>query len=66
MSLLEMGAGEAGYRAAVDSISRDGADAVIVVESPELFQNAALIAKLVGDAKLPAIFFILKPSKPEA
>ena len=57
MSLLEMGAGEAGYRAAVDSISRDGADAVIVVELPELFQNAALIAKLVGDAKLPAIFF---------
>ena len=57
VSLLEMGAGEAGYRAAVDSISRDGADAVIVVESPELFQNAALIAKLVGDAKLPAIFF---------
>ena len=28
----------------------------LVVESPELFQNAALIAKLVGDAKLPAIF----------
>ena len=57
VSLLEMGAGEAGYRAAVDSISRDGADAVIVVESPELFQNAGLIAKLVGDARLPAIFF---------
>ena len=29
----------------------------MVVDSPELFQNAALIAKLVGDAKLPAIFF---------
>jgi putative ABC transport system substrate-binding protein len=56
VSLLEMGTGEAGYRAAVESISRDGADAVMVVESPELFQNAALIAKLVGDAKLPAIF----------
>ena len=61
VSLLEMGTSEAGYRAAVESISRDGADAVMVVELPELFQNAALIAKLVGDAKLPAIF-----SYPEA
>jgi putative ABC transport system substrate-binding protein len=56
VSLLEMGTSEAGYQAAVDSISRDGAHAVMVVESPELFQNAALIAKLVGAAKLPAIF----------
>ena len=56
VSLLEMGTSEAGYRAAVESISRDGAQAVMVVESPELFQNAALIAKLVGAAKLPAIF----------
>ena len=56
VSLLEMGTSEAGYRAAVESISRDGADAVMVEGSPELFQNAALIAKLVGDAKLPAIF----------
>jgi putative ABC transport system substrate-binding protein len=56
VSLLEMGTSEAGFRAAVESISRDGADAVMVVESPELFQNAPLIAKLVGDAKLPAIF----------
>jgi putative ABC transport system substrate-binding protein len=57
VSLLEIGTSEAGYRAAVESISRDGANAVMVVDSPELFQNAALLAKLVGDAKLPAIFF---------
>jgi putative ABC transport system substrate-binding protein len=56
VSQLEIGTSEAGYRAAVESISRDGADAVLVTESPELFQNAALIAKLVGDAKLPGIF----------
>ena len=56
MSLLEIGTGEAGYRAAVESISRDGADAVMVVESPEFFQKGTLIAKLLGDAKLPAIF----------
>ena len=66
VSLLEIATSEAGYRAAVESISRDGADAVLVVESPELFQNASLIAKLVGDAKLPAIFFILKLSRPGA
>jgi putative tryptophan/tyrosine transport system substrate-binding protein len=56
VSLLEIGTSEAGYRAAVESISRDGANAVLVLESPELFQNGVLIAKLVGDAKLPAIF----------
>ena len=56
VSLLEMGTSEAGYRAAVESISRDGANAVMVLESPEVFQNGILIAKLVGDAKLPAIF----------
>jgi putative ABC transport system substrate-binding protein len=56
VSLVEIGASEADYRAAAESIARDGANAVIVVQSPETFQNAALIAKLLGDAKLPAIF----------
>ena len=56
MSLVEIGASEAAYRAAVESISRDGANAVIVESSPETFQNTTLIAKLLGDAKLPAIF----------
>jgi putative ABC transport system substrate-binding protein len=57
VALVEFGASEADYRAAIESISRDGANAVMVVDSPELFQNGTLIAKLVGDAKLPAIFF---------
>ncbi|MBT1515769.1 ABC transporter substrate-binding protein [Bradyrhizobium sp. SRL28] len=56
VSLVEFGASEADYRAAVESISRDGANAVMVVPSPETFQNSTLIAKLLGDAKLPAIF----------
>src|SRR5712664_277120 len=56
VSLLEFGTSEAGYRAAIESISRDGANAVMVVDSPETFQNGTLIAKLLGDAKLPAIF----------
>jgi putative ABC transport system substrate-binding protein len=54
VSLLEIGTSEAGYRAAVAGISRDGANAVMVVESPETFQNGILIARLVGEAKLPA------------
>ena len=57
VALVEFGASEADYRAAIESISRDGANAVMVVDSPELFQNGALVAKLVSDAKLPAIFF---------
>jgi putative ABC transport system substrate-binding protein len=55
-SLLEIGTSEAGYRAAVEKIARDGANAVMVVDSPEVFQNISLIAKLVGEMKLPAIF----------
>jgi len=56
VSLLEIGASEADYRAAVESISRDGANAVMVLDSPQVLQNSTLIAKLLGDAKLPAIF----------
>ena len=56
VSLVEFGASEADYRAAIESISRDGANAVMVLPSPETFQNSTLIAKLLGDAKLPTIF----------
>ena len=56
VSLLEIGTREAGYRSAVESISRDGANAVMVLDSPQVFQDSTLIAKLLGDAKLPAIF----------
>src|SRR6478736_2313840 len=64
VSLVEFGASEADYRAAVESISRDGANAVMVDSSPETRQNSTLIAKLLDDAKLPAIFHMLKPSRP--
>src|SRR6478736_6667276 len=64
VSLVEIGASEADYRAAVESISRDGANAVMVDSSPETRQNSTLIAKLLDDAKLPAIFHMLKPSRP--
>jgi len=55
VSLLEF-TSEADIRAAVESISRDGANAVMVLESPQVLQNSTLIAKLLGDANLPAIF----------
>ncbi len=56
VSLLELGTSEAGYRAAVRSISREGANAIMVLDSPEVFQNIPLIVKLVGEFKLPSIF----------
>ena len=56
VSLVDIGASEADYRAAIESISRDGANAVMVLPSPETFQNSTLIAKLLSDVKLPAIF----------
>jgi putative ABC transport system substrate-binding protein len=56
VSLLEIGTSEADYRAAVESILHDGADSVMVLESPQVFQSSTLIASLLGNAKLPAIF----------
>jgi putative tryptophan/tyrosine transport system substrate-binding protein len=56
VSLLEFGTSEADVRTAVESISRDGANAVMVLDSPQVFQNSTLIAKLLGEVKLPAIF----------
>jgi putative tryptophan/tyrosine transport system substrate-binding protein len=55
VSLLDVGAQDNDWRAAVESLSREGANAVMVVDSPETFQNGALIAKLLTDARLPAI-----------
>jgi putative ABC transport system substrate-binding protein len=56
---LEIGTSEAGYRAAVESMSRGGADGVMVVESPEFFQNAPM-------RSFPQFLRILKPSRPGA
>ena len=61
VSLLEFGSSEADVRAAVESISRDGANAVMVVDLPETHQKGILIARLVGEAKLPAIFTNVEP-----
>jgi ABC-type uncharacterized transport system substrate-binding protein len=55
-SVVETGTTAAGYRAAVENISRDGANAVMVIDSPEVFQNIQPIVSQVGETKLPAIF----------
>ncbi len=56
VSLYEFGASESDYRAAIESISHDGANAIMVLDSPDVFRNSALLAKLVGEYKLPSIF----------
>jgi putative ABC transport system substrate-binding protein len=56
VSLLDIGAKEKDWRAAIESLARDGANAVIVVDSPETFQNSAVIVRLLADANLPAMF----------
>jgi len=55
VSLLEFGAKEADYRHAIDGLSGQGANGLMVVDSPETFRNSGLIARLAVDAKLPSI-----------
>jgi putative ABC transport system substrate-binding protein len=49
-------ASEAEYRSAIVNASRDGADAIMVGDSPDVMRNRALIPELIGAAKLPAIY----------
>ncbi len=56
VSLVDFGAGEAEYRAAIANASREGANAIMIADSPDVMANRALIAKLVNEARLPAIF----------
>jgi len=54
--LLEFPASEADYRSAVAQASRDGADAIMVGDSPDVMRNRSLIPELIGATKLPAIY----------
>jgi putative tryptophan/tyrosine transport system substrate-binding protein len=49
---------EARYRAAIDSATRTGADAILVADTLDTYENRALIADLVAQARLPAIYAI--------
>jgi putative tryptophan/tyrosine transport system substrate-binding protein len=49
-------ASEADYRSAVAEASREGADAIMISDSPDVMRNRALIPNLISAAKLPAIY----------
>jgi putative ABC transport system substrate-binding protein len=61
VSLLEFGASEADYRAAIESLSHDGANAIMVVDSADVFRNSTLIARLVSELRFPLMFTFLEP-----
>lgn len=54
--LMELPSSEASYRDAVASVARDGANAIMVGDSPDVMTNRALIVELIGDARIPAIY----------
>ena len=61
LSLIEFGASEADYRAAIERVAHDGANAIMVVDSPDVFRNSTLIARLVGESRLPSMFTFFEP-----
>ena len=60
-SQFEFGASEADYRAAIESVSHSGANAILVLDSPDVFRNSALLARLVREYKLPSMFTFFEP-----
>ena len=54
--LMDLPTSEASYRDAVTNISRDGANAVLVGDSPDVMTNRSLIATLIGKARIPAVY----------
>lgn len=55
LSPLEFGASETDYRRAIESLLSQGANGLMVVDSPETFRNNGLIARLAAEARLPSI-----------
>ena len=53
---VEFPANAAGYRDAIAEASRQGANAIMVVDSPDTVPNRALIVDLIATARLPAIY----------
>jgi putative tryptophan/tyrosine transport system substrate-binding protein len=54
--LIEFPANETGFRDAIAEASRQGANAIMVVDSPDTAPNRAVIVDLVAAARLPAIY----------
>jgi putative ABC transport system substrate-binding protein len=55
-SLLEIPTSEAAYRDAIAQASRNGANAIMVGGTPDATTNRVLIAGLIGQARLPAMY----------
>jgi ABC-type uncharacterized transport system substrate-binding protein len=53
---VDLPSSEATYREAISQAVREGADAIMVIDSPETLRNVAIISALIGAAKLPAIY----------
>jgi putative ABC transport system substrate-binding protein len=57
MPPAQLGGGHAaGYRDAIAEGSRQGANAIMVMESPDTAPNRAMIVDLIATARLPAIY----------
>jgi putative tryptophan/tyrosine transport system substrate-binding protein len=54
--VVDLPTSETAYRGAIAQAVRDGADSIMVADSPETLRNSAMIADLVGAARLPAIY----------
>ena len=55
-SLVEIPTSGTVYRDAIAQASGEGANAIMVLDSPDAMANRALIADLIGDARVPAIY----------
>ena len=54
--LLDIPASDAGYRAAIPRASQDGANAIMVGDSPDALGNRGLIEDLIRQTRLPAMY----------
>jgi putative tryptophan/tyrosine transport system substrate-binding protein len=53
--LIDLPGSATTYRNAIAQASRDGSDAIMVLDSPDAFANRASIAASLADARIPAI-----------
>ena len=51
------------YGENIESAAHDGANAIMVVDSADVFRNSALLARLVGEYKLPSMFTFFEPAE---
>lgn len=58
--LLDLPTNDAGYRAAISKASQGGANAIMVGDSPDALTNRKLIAELIEQTGLPAIYPFLE------